>query len=370
MRIKSAVSFLIFALIVAFTYSFFVSIGVTFRPPPDRTRISMQIPDIDGLVVGSSVQLRGVPIGEVSRITTTVAGATVDFFIDGRYRIPVDSDVRLENLSALGEAYIGLVPRSDHGPNLHDGQRIAAEAVTLPPSISELATSVARVLNQFDPDALKRIIDEGDAALPNPTEVLPNLSRASTLLRNTAANMNGHGAVLLENFQALLHNADFVGPVLAFNTPWLTKIGKDFANALNLPTSIIARRGAPQTIHNLANLVSRIGHLLDHSSGDIKVLMQTMLPYLNDISGALMNLDTGQLLSNMVAAVPEDGAVTLHVTVPGADEPVGAPPGPADAPPVEAQHLPAAAEPAAPGPASVPPSGDPAIPAAGPSPGN
>jgi phospholipid/cholesterol/gamma-HCH transport system substrate-binding protein len=46
-----------------------------------------------------------------------------------------------------------------------------------------------------------------------------------------------------------------------------------------------------------------------------------MLPYLNDLSGALMNLDTGQVFTNMLAAVPEDGAITLHVTIPPANEP-------------------------------------------------
>jgi hypothetical protein len=41
--------------------------------------------------------------------------------------------------------------------------------------------------------------------------------------------------------------------------------------------------------------------------------MESILPYLNDISGALMNLDTGQLLDNILATVPDDGVVTLHI---------------------------------------------------------
>ena len=61
-----------------------------------------------------------------------------------QFHVPVDSDVRLENLSALGESYLELVPRNEGGPMLRDGERIATESVIQPASISELATSVVR----------------------------------------------------------------------------------------------------------------------------------------------------------------------------------------------------------------------------------
>jgi phospholipid/cholesterol/gamma-HCH transport system substrate-binding protein len=331
MIVKGVLSFISFVMMITFSFDYFGSMGVSLTSPPGRTRISMEVNDINGLVAGSSVQLRGVPIGEVNAVATSLANATVIFSIDGQYKVPVDSDIRLENLSALGEAYIEFVPRTETGPMLHDGQRLATEAITQPPSISELATTVVRVLNQFDPAALERIIRETDAALPNPTEVLPNLSRAATLLRDTAATMHGKGRDLLDNFQVLLRNAQWVGPVLAYNTPWLTKMGHDFA-ALNDAAVLLHDRGAPQTLHNLSHLVGRLEHFLDHSGGDIKVLMQSMLPYLNDMSGALMNLDTAQVFSNALASVPEDGTVTLHVTIPEAGAPenpsAGAPSGP------------------------------------------
>jgi virulence factor Mce-like protein len=303
--------------------------GVALNPPPNRTHLSMQVRDISGLVLGSSVQLRGVPIGEINRISTTTAGATVDLAVGSQYEIPVDSDIRLETLSALGEAYVEVIPRSEGGPVLQDGQLLDTEVITQPLTISELATTVVRVLNQFDPAALERIVNELDAALPNPAETLPNLANTAVLLRNAATSMRGKGRDLLDNFQALLQNAQFVGPVLAFNAPWLVKMGYDLAR-MNDASVVLHDRGAPQTLHNLSHLVGRIEHFLDHSGGDLKVLMQSMLPYLNDTSGALMNLDTAQIFGNMLAAVPEDGAVTLHVTIPDSSTPdtmpAGAPP--------------------------------------------
>ena len=110
---------------------------------------------------------------------------------------------------------------------LRDGQHIATKSVIQPPSISELATSVVRVLNQLDPGALERIINEADTALPDANSVLPNLSRTSSLLRNTAVDMHGHGRALLDNFQTLLRNAAWVGPVLADTAPPIRLIGQD-----------------------------------------------------------------------------------------------------------------------------------------------
>lgn len=316
MRARALPSVIAFAGVIALAYGYFSSMGVHLKPPEGRIHLSMSVANINGLVVGSSVQLRGVPIGEVTSISTGLDDATVSFYLDAKYEIPVDSDIRLENLSALGEAYIGLLPESDEGPYFENGQHIAVTSVTQPPSVSELATSVVRVLNQLEPAALSRIIDEVDLALPSPTTVLPNLSRTTTLLRNLTTSMDGKGRGLLDNFQTLFRNAQFVGPVMAHNTPYITAILRRL-EILNNCTIVLDRDfGGAQAIHNLARFVLRTEHLMDHSSGDIRVLTQTMLPYMNELSGALMNLDSGRVLSNLLAAVPEDGAVTLHLTIP------------------------------------------------------
>jgi phospholipid/cholesterol/gamma-HCH transport system substrate-binding protein len=55
---------------------------------------------------------------------------------------------------------------------------------------------------------------------------------------------------------------------------------------------------------------------LDDNGGDFKVLGEALLPQLKGMGGALMNFNTGQILSNFLASVPTDGAITLHVTVP------------------------------------------------------
>jgi hypothetical protein len=301
---------------IAIAVGYFASLGVRVKPPANRTNLSIEVADINSLVVDSNVLLRGKEVGKVTTIKPSVTGvATVGFYIDGRYQIPVDSDIRVENLSALGETYIALVPQRPGGPFLRDGQRIGTERVKQPASISELAESTVRVLNQADPDALKRIVGEADVALPDPNAVLPNLSRTSMLLRNVAADMHGRGSALLDNFQTLLQNAGWVGPLLAKLGPGVRNVGL-YGDLALAGIQLFPYWGAPAVDKNFNALFDRIQKLLDTNGGDLKVLGKAFLPHLKGLAGALMNFDTGQILTNLLATVPEDGAITLHVAVP------------------------------------------------------
>src|ERR1700723_1503374 len=103
------------------------SLGIRVNPPTDRTNLSMDVSDTNNLVVNSNVLLRGVPVGKVSGISASASNATIQFYVDGKYKVPADSVVRLENLSALGESYVDLEPGSSAGPMFRDGQRIAPD---------------------------------------------------------------------------------------------------------------------------------------------------------------------------------------------------------------------------------------------------
>ena len=315
MRVRDGLSFIAFGVMVAFGLSYIGGIGGRVGPPAERTNLSMTVADVNGLAVNSKVLLRGVPVGRVSHIASTVDGGSVEFYIDDDLQIPVDSDVRLENLSALGESYISLVPRSVGGPALTNGHHIRAEEVTQPPSISELATSVVRVLDQLDADALQRIVAEVDAALPEADSVLPNLSRTGRLLRNTAADMNGHGSVLLDNFQTLLANADWLGPVMANLSFQVNDYSPHLRELFSTFPPLIAV-GAPEPLLKFNAFLARIQKLLDDHGADFGVIGDNFLPHMRGIAGSLLNFDTGQMLANVLASVPADGAVNLHVQVP------------------------------------------------------
>lgn len=252
MKFRYVLSFTAFAVIVVSCVYYIAALGVRIGPPQERINVTMQVPDINGLVVDSNVLLRGVPVGKVTAIRTTLNEATVSFYVDKNYPIPVDSEVRLENLSALGESLTGLLPRNSSGPMFYDGQQVATENVRQPASISELATSVTRVLNQMDPAALSRLVGEPDGALPSDKAVLPSLERASMLLRNAVMGMNGAGGHVLENMQTLLENA-WVWPDWR-RSPFSMRSVRPSTGYTDTPRTWSPRPVPPEGIRNVGRL--------------------------------------------------------------------------------------------------------------------
>jgi virulence factor Mce-like protein len=315
-KLSHLASFAAFGLIVAFGVHYIGALGVRAGPQDGRINLSMNVEDVNGLVVDSNVLLRGVAVGKVTGIDTSQQNATVHFYLDPRYRVPVDTEVRLENLSALGESYIGFVPRTDDGPTLRDGQQIDTENVEQPASISELSTGVVRVLNQMEPGQLTSVIAEVDNALPDQRTVLPNLVRASTLLHNMVKGLNGRGSELLTNLQTILEDAGYVGPALSSISPHLYNtaqpLNKLFYNAMD----VVVKTGAPQSLVNFKNFIGRIQGLLDQRGPDLKVFAEAFMPNIQKTAAALLNIDTGQVLTNILDAVPEDGTITLRVRPP------------------------------------------------------
>ena len=319
MRLTSAISvatFAVFLAMITVFVGYIASLGIRIAPPAKRTALSLDVADINNIVVDANVLLRGVPVGKVTGIDTSVATATIHFYIDGQYQVPVDSEVRLENLSALGESYIELEPRSGGGPVFRDGQRIAQDSGKQPSSISELGTSVVRVLNQLDPHQLSRVVSEADAGLPDPGFVLPNLTRASLLLRNTTADFKGQGREMLDNFQVLLQHAGFVGPALAGGSPSVRDLGPLLHILWNDAWGHAGLGLIPPDVMKLSALIQRIQKFLDDRGIDLSVLGEATSANAKLIANALKNFDSSQILANLLATVPEDGAVDLHVAIP------------------------------------------------------
>lgn len=317
MKVRSLVTFLTFAMMIFGAGAYVHSLGVRLGPPKDRVDLSVSVDDIHGLVEDSSVLLRGVVVGKVTGISANPDAAKVDFYVRDGYPIPADTEVHVDVLSALNETHIGLIPRTADGPMLQNGQHIARESVIDPPSISDLAASVVRVLEQLDPDAVNRIIAESDAALPDPNAALPNLRRASILLNNVANDMQGRGRGLIDNLQVLLQNASWTGPLLGSLSAQFYDMAPRLGAMFSGFAPDVLEYGVTESFVKFDMFVRRIQRLLDMNGGDLRVIGERFKAPVQGISGAILNFDTGLIFDHMVATLPEDGAVPVHVQVRG-----------------------------------------------------
>ncbi|HTM85369.1 MAG TPA: MlaD family protein, partial [Mycobacterium sp.] len=80
--LRNTLSYAALVTIVVAAVGYIGALGVRATPPDNRTRLALIVANINGLVAGSNVLLRGVPVGKVTAIHPDVAGATIDFYVD------------------------------------------------------------------------------------------------------------------------------------------------------------------------------------------------------------------------------------------------------------------------------------------------
>ena len=88
-----------------------------------RLTVKLELPAAGGLYRFSNVTYRGVQIGKVTEVKLTENGAEATLSLDTSPKIPADLQADVLSVSAVGEQYVDLRPRTDSGPYLQDGSR-------------------------------------------------------------------------------------------------------------------------------------------------------------------------------------------------------------------------------------------------------
>lgn len=131
----------------------------------DPTRVTVELPEAAGLHERSTVTYRGQQIGTVSEVRLEGDGVVAVLEIDEDVPVPRDSEFAVRNLSAVGEQYVDVRPRSDGGPFLADGATVAAADTSTPRPTHELVADTQHLLGRIDLADLRTIARESDAAL-------------------------------------------------------------------------------------------------------------------------------------------------------------------------------------------------------------
>lgn len=159
----------------------------------DRYRVSVELPEAAGLHRRSDVAYRGQHIGTVLRVELTDAGVRATLEIDEGVRIPTDAEVRVANLSAVGEQYVDFRPRTARGPFLADGAVIRAGRDALPVPTWQVLTHTRGLLERVDTRDLATIAREinavfggGDVDLPG---VAAELGRTVSMLERLSPDL-------------------------------------------------------------------------------------------------------------------------------------------------------------------------------------
>jgi len=125
-----------------------------------RMTVTLKLPAAGGLYRFSNVTYRGVLVGEVTALKLTPSDAEATLSLGSSLKIPANLQVEVRSVSAVGEQYVDLRPRTDSPPYLHDGSVIAMRDTTIPQPVGPMLDRVSALINSIPKDKLNALLDE------------------------------------------------------------------------------------------------------------------------------------------------------------------------------------------------------------------
>jgi virulence factor Mce-like protein len=125
-----------------------------------RLTVTLELPAAGGLYRFGNVTYRGVQIGKVTNVKLTDTGAEATLSLDTSPKIPADLHADVLSVSAIGEQYVDLRPRTDNGPYLHDGSRIPVSDSTIPQQVGPMLEQVNKLVASIPGDRISNLLDE------------------------------------------------------------------------------------------------------------------------------------------------------------------------------------------------------------------
>jgi phospholipid/cholesterol/gamma-HCH transport system substrate-binding protein len=175
--IRIQVVIFVVASLLAISYMAVRYVGVLRMLGQSGYDVQVELADSGGIFTNAEVDYRGVPVGRVGSMKLTATGIQVTLKIDSSRDIPSDVEAVVANRSVIGEQYVDLQPKTNSGPYLKDGSRIAQSATRLPPPLSTLLLSSNQFLQSIPIHSLQTTVNELYLANQN---LGPNLQRLLT----------------------------------------------------------------------------------------------------------------------------------------------------------------------------------------------
>lgn len=122
--------------------------------------IHATLPDSGGLFAGSEVTYRGVKVGTVKAMHVTREGLRADLALEEGTRVPLDSEIYVHNLSAVGEQYLDIEPSADEPPYAEDGDTLEGGPESLPTDEGDLLLDLDEFVGSVDKRELNTVITE------------------------------------------------------------------------------------------------------------------------------------------------------------------------------------------------------------------
>ena len=133
-----------------------------------RMTVTLELPATGGLYQFSNVTYRGVQLGKVTSVGLTrhcndpklKVCVNAKLSLGTSPKVPADLTAKVLSVSAVGEQYVDLQPKTDSPPYLHDGSVIAMRDTTIPQPVGPMLDQVNALVKSIPKTKLGQLLDE------------------------------------------------------------------------------------------------------------------------------------------------------------------------------------------------------------------
>ncbi|WP_059011087.1 MCE family protein [Streptomyces specialis] len=142
----------------------------------DYFEMKVELAETGGLYPNADVTYRGVSVGRIGSIELTEDGVEATVRINkSAPDIPADSTATVASLSAIGEQYLDLRPRTDSAPYIDSDTVIPVGDTETPAPVTDMLSSLNDMVESVPLDSLRTVMDELGTALEGQGENLGDM---------------------------------------------------------------------------------------------------------------------------------------------------------------------------------------------------
>jgi phospholipid/cholesterol/gamma-HCH transport system substrate-binding protein len=169
-----------------------------------RMTVTLELPATGGLYRFSNVTYRGVQVGKVTAVALTPNGAKATLSLGTSPKIPANLQADVLSVSAVGEQYVDLRPRTDSGPYLRNGSVIAVRDTTIPQAVGPMLDQVNALIKSLPKNKIGQLLDESFQAFNGAGYDLGSLSDSTSRISTDSNNVVDRTRTLTEDTGPLL----------------------------------------------------------------------------------------------------------------------------------------------------------------------
>lgn len=187
---------------------------------PDTRMLTAEFPQAVSIFKGSDVEIMGVPVGKVDKLTPKGDHVEVVMHYDAKYKLPADVKAAIVTPTLVSDRFVQLAPAYTGGKVMADGGSIPASRTAVPVEMDRIYQSLGELTTALGPDgankhgslsaalhssatALKGNGKIGNQAIANMSEAAAVLGGNSKQLFQTLDQLSGITTTLARNDQAM-----------------------------------------------------------------------------------------------------------------------------------------------------------------------